>query len=64
MRAINGDKDSMDVRRAEAAGENQIKLPLGYTWTTAEFTYSLRCALCRTECEHTLTQHNILSGRL
>ena len=34
-----------------------------YTWSGA-FAYSLRCALCRAECEHTLEQHNILTGKL
>jgi hypothetical protein len=37
---------------------------LPYTFSSSEFTYSLRCALCSAECEHSLEQHNILVGRL
>ena len=36
---------------------------LGYTWSTPEFAYSLKCTLCRHETAHTVEQHNILTER-
>lgn len=34
--------------------------PFPYMFRSSEFAYSLRCALCRMECDHTPEQHDIL----
>lgn len=41
-------------------GHKQAKYP----FNSADFSYSRACGLCRGEVEHTLTQHNCLTGRL